>query len=106
VSRSGITITAGLLTGLTREASARFAFLMATPVIAGAGLWEIRKLVSGETGVDVPIGPLVVGMIAALVSGIVAIGFLLRYLRTRSLLIFVIYRLIVAAIVVIAFLNP
>jgi undecaprenyl-diphosphatase len=106
VSRSGITISAGLFAGLTREAAARFAFLMATPIIAGAGLWELRTIVSGGEGYEVPIAPLLVGMTAALVSGLVAIGFLLRYLRTRSLGVFVVYRLVLAAIVVVAFLNP
>jgi len=106
VSRSGITISAGLFAGLTREAAARFGFLMATPITAGAGLWEVRVLVSGDAGVDVPIAPLIVGMVAALVSGLIAIGFLLRYLRTRSLAIFVAYRLVLAVIVVVAFLNP
>jgi undecaprenyl-diphosphatase len=106
VSRSGITISAGLFAGLTREAAARFAFLMATPITLGAALWEIRKLVSGDSGLIVPILPLVVGMVAALIAGFIAIGFLLRYLRTRSLAVFVVYRLVLAAIVVIAFLNP
>jgi len=106
VSRSGITISAGLFAGLTREAAARFGFLMATPITAGAGLWEVRALMSGDTGLDVPLAPLIVGMVAALVAGLIAIGFLLRYLRTRSLSIFVAYRLGLAAIVVVAFLNP
>src|SRR5206468_5695180 len=73
ISRAGISISAGLFLGLNREAAARFSFLMATPVIAGAGLWELRKLVTGEAGVDVPIVPLIVGMIAALLAGIAAI---------------------------------
>jgi len=48
ISRSGISIAAGLFEGLSREAAARFSFLMATPVVAGAGLWEARKLLTGE----------------------------------------------------------
>ena len=54
---------------------------------------------------DVSIGPLVVGMLAAFVTGIIAIGFLLRYLRTRSLTIFVVYRLVLAAVVVVLLLD-
>ena len=50
ISRSGISISAGLFAGLDREAAARFAFLMATPITAGAGLWEFRKIVTGEAG--------------------------------------------------------
>src|SRR4051794_39988109 len=56
ISRAGISISAGLFAGLTREAAARFSFLMATPIIAGAGAWEVIKLVRGEAGVEVSLG--------------------------------------------------
>jgi undecaprenyl-diphosphatase len=105
ISRSGISISAARFAGLDREAAARFSFLMATPITAGAVLFEVRKLVTGEAGVTVSLGPLVVGMLAAFVSGMIAIGFLLRYLRTRSLNVFVAYRLVLAAVVVIAWLR-
>jgi undecaprenyl-diphosphatase len=105
ISRSGISISASRIAGLDREAAARFSFLMATPITAGAAIFEVRKLVAGETGLDVSIAPLVVGMVAAFVSGIIAIGFLLRYLRTRSLTVFVVYRLVLAAIVVVVWLR-
>jgi len=104
ISRSGISISAGLGLGLTREAAARFSFLMATPVIAGAGLWEVKKLMTGEAGVPVEVGPLVAGFAAAVVSGFVAIAWLLRYLRSHPMTIFVAYRLVVAAIVIVYFL--
>jgi undecaprenyl-diphosphatase len=105
VSRSGISISAARFAGLNREAAARFSFLMATPVTAGAALFEFRKLLTGEAGVDVAAGPLIVGMVAAFVSGMLAIGILLRYLRTRSLNVFVAYRFVLAAIVVVAWLR-
>jgi undecaprenyl-diphosphatase len=105
ISRAGISISAGLFLGLTREAAARFSFLMATPVIAGAGLWELRKLATGEAGVDVPLLPLVAGMLGALVAGITAISVLLRYLRTHPTTVFVVYRLVLAAVVVVAWLG-
>ena len=105
ISRSGISISAARFAGLDREAAARFSFLMATPITAGAALFEVRKLATGEAGVTVSLGPLVVGMIAAFVSGILAIGFLLRYLRTRSLNVFVVYRLVLAAVVIVAWLR-
>jgi undecaprenyl-diphosphatase len=105
ISRSGISISAARLAGLDREAAARFSFLMATPITAGAAIFEIRKLATGEAGVTVSLGPLVVGLIAAFVSGMFAIGLMLRYLRTRSLTIFVIYRIVLAVIVVIAWLR-
>src|SRR5204863_2886441 len=74
VSRSGISISAGLFAGLDRESAARFAFLMATPITAGAGVWELRKVLTGEAGVDLPIVPLLAGMVAALIAGLLAIA--------------------------------
>ena len=63
------------------------------------------KLATGESGVQVELGPLLVGMIAAFVSGVLAIRFMLGYLQTRSLTIFVVYRLVVAAVVIVAWLR-
>lgn len=99
ISRSGISISAGRLAGLDRPAAARFAFLMATPITVGAIIFEARKLLTGESGVQPEAMPLLVGMLASLVAGFSAIHFMLRYLRTRSLRIFVWYRFILAAIV-------
>jgi undecaprenyl-diphosphatase len=104
ISRSGISIAAGRLAGLDREAAARFSFLMATPITAGAGVFEARRLLAGESGVDVSFAPLIVGMVAAAISGLVAIHFLLRYVRTRSLDVFVWYRVALAAVVVVVWL--
>jgi len=104
ISRSGISISAGRLAGLDREAAARFAFLMATPITAGAGIFELRKLLTGEAGVQVELAPLLVGTVAALLSGLAAIHFMLRYLRTRSLDVFVLYRFVLAAIVLVVWL--
>lgn len=105
VSRSGISLSAGLFAGLTREAAARFAFLMATPITAGAGIWEARKILAGEAGVDLPIAPLLAGMAASLVAGLLAIAFVMRYLRTNGVGLFVAYRLVLAAVVVVAWLG-
>jgi undecaprenyl-diphosphatase len=105
ISRSGISISAGLFAGLTREAAARFSFLMATPVIAGAGLWELRKVVAGESPVALSVIPLVAGMAAALVAGIVAIELTLRYLRTHGTTAFVVYRIALSLAIVILWLN-
>jgi undecaprenyl-diphosphatase len=101
ISRSGISISAGRFAGLDREAAARFAFLMATPITAGAIVFEALKLVSGEAGVAVEFAPLVVGLVASLVAGLLAIRFMLDYLRTRSLDIFVWYRFALAAVVIV-----
>ena len=105
ISRAGITISAGLFSGLTREAAARFSFLMATPIIAGAGLFEARNLLAGNDGVPIQVGPLAVGMIAALVAGLAAIHLMLRYVRTRSYAIFVAERVALAALVLVVFLS-
>lgn len=106
VSRSGISISAGLFVGLSRRDAARFSFLMATPIIAGAGAWETLKVIRGDGAVAMEIAPLVVGMVAAVLSGLVAIHVLLRWLAGHPLDVFVVYRILVAAVVVIWFLAP
>jgi undecaprenyl-diphosphatase len=105
VSRSGISISAGMLAGLRREAAARFAFLMATPITALAGGWELRKLLAGEAGVVVPAAPLVAGMVAAWASGMLAIAVLLRFLRSNPTTVFVIYRVLFAGLIVVWWLG-
>jgi len=97
ISRSGVTIAAGLVVGLQREAAARFSFLMGIPIIAGAGLWKLRVIVSGETSAFEPM-VLAAGMAASALAGLAAIAFLLRFLRTRSTGIFIVYRLLFAAV--------
>jgi undecaprenyl-diphosphatase len=92
ISRSGITISAGLFLGLERASAARFAFLMGTPVIAGAGLWKVRQLVGGGAGAFEP-AVLIAGVVASAVSGLIAIWFLLRYLQNHNTDIFVVYRI-------------
>jgi undecaprenyl-diphosphatase len=101
VSRSGVTITAGRFLGLTREAAARFSFLLLVPIVLGA------VLLKGWTDVvagDLPpgwVGPFLVGTIAAAVSGLAAIWGLLGYVRRHDYSVFVAYRLIAAAVVLI-----
>lgn len=95
VSRSGATITAGLFAGLSREAAARFSFLLSGPIIFGAGLVALKDLVIINTA-------LIAGFIAAAVSGIIAIKFLLKYLTSHNLNIFVWYRVILAGIILIS----
>ena len=102
ISRSGVSISAGLALGLTREAATRFSFLMAAPVIAGAGLFELRKLVAGEVAADVNGAAIAIGFVAALLSGLAAIHVLLGYVKNHPLTIFVAYRLALAGLVVIA----
>jgi undecaprenyl-diphosphatase len=104
ISRSGISISAGRLAGLDRASAARFSFLMATPVTAGAVLFEGRRLLTGEAGVTISVGPLLVGLVASFVSGLIAIRVLMAYVRTRSLTVFVVYRFALAAVVVVVWL--
>jgi len=104
VSRSGISISAALFAGLDRSAAVRFSFLMATPVTAGAFLFEGVKLVRGEVG-GVEVAPLVIGVVAAFVAGMLAIAVLLRYVRARSFNVFVAYRVALAAVVLAVFLG-
>jgi undecaprenyl-diphosphatase len=101
-SRAGITISAGLFAGMTREAAARFSFLLATPAIAGAGLVKLPDLVSNSS--DTGTLPLVVGTLSAAAVGFVAIWFLLRFLQTNSLRVFVVYRLTLGLTVLLALL--
>jgi undecaprenyl-diphosphatase len=90
-SRSGITITAGRWLGLDRDAAARFSFLLLIPAVAGATAY--KALETGKEGLPPGVaGPMVVGTIAAAVSGYLAISFLLRLLRTTSYRPFVLYR--------------
>jgi undecaprenyl-diphosphatase len=105
ISRSGISISAGLFAGLERESAARFSFLMATPVTAAAGLYEATKLIRGDSGVTVAVGPMLLGMAAALIAGLIAIAVLLRFLRTHRTDVFVAYRILLALVVVFAWLG-
>ena len=105
ISRSGISISAARMVGMDRESAARFAFLMATPITAGAGVFEIRKLVAGEGGVAVELVPLVIGLVAAMISGLAAIHFMLSFLRRQSLDVFVWYRFALAAVVLVFWLR-
>ncbi|MBI3927308.1 MAG: undecaprenyl-diphosphatase UppP [Armatimonadetes bacterium] len=93
VSRSGATMTAGLLLGLTREEAARFSFLLSLPAIAGAALLKATRLASDPAGTSLWV-PTLLGMLAAAVSGFLCIHYLLGFLRTGSFLPFVIYRVV------------
>ena len=87
ISRSGATIGAGMTLGLKREESARFSFLLALPIILGAGLLQARDLVASPN-VSAQILPLALGFLAAFATGYVCIRFLLAYLRRHTMLPF------------------
>jgi undecaprenyl-diphosphatase len=104
ISRSGISISAGLFAGLRREEAARFSFLMATPITAAAAAYELLTVIRGG-GVPIQAAPLAVGLVASFVFGVLAIAVLLRFLRTQSTDIFVAYRVILAAVILILWLG-
>jgi len=95
-SRSGVTISAGLFQGVSRGTAARFSFLLSIPAILGAGILKLDDL-SGAT--ETP-AELVAGTVAAAVSGFLAVSFLLRLLRTRTLWPFIWYRVIAGSLFV------
>jgi undecaprenyl-diphosphatase len=96
-SRSGVTISAGLFEGVSREAAARFSFLLSIPAILGAGALKLGDL---SQATESP-SQLAVGFVAAAVSGFFAVSFLIRLLRTRTLWPFIWYRLIAGGLFVV-----
>lgn len=92
-SRSGITITAGLWLGLKREDAARFSFLLATPISLGAGLYKALSLVK-EPVKSISNLDLILGIVVTFAVGLLVIKWLLDYLKSHSMLIFVLYRII------------
>ncbi len=96
ISRSGSTISAGLARGLERDTAARYSFLLSVPIIFGAGLLKLKDLLeTGVTGHEVSI--LVLGFAAAAISGYLAIGFLMGFVRRHSLYVFAAYCALVGA---------
>ena len=96
ISRFGITMSAGLARGLSHSAASDFAFLIATPVIFGAGLLKLPKLFDPE--ISHIIGPVIVGAIVSAICTYISIAFLVKWFRTHTLYPFAIYCLIVGAL--------
>lgn len=97
VSRSGITMSAGRAVGVDREGIAKFTFLLSTPIILGDALFHAKDL----PGVQIPAAPFLAAVLTAAVVGILAIRFLLQYLKTRSLMVFSLYRFILGGFVIV-----
>ena len=100
VSRSGSTITAGLFRNMTREAAVRFSFLLSTPIIAGAALLKAHEL--RKEGL--PPGmhtPFLVGILVSAVVGYITIAWLIRYLQSNTLRVFIIYRIVAGVVVIV-----
>ena len=108
VSRSGSTIIAGLWRGMTRETAARFSFLLSTPIIAGAALKELPKLIHAHRAgtLDMSVSTLLIAIAVSGLVGYAVIAFFLRYLQTRTLKVFVVYRVVVGILILLlAFLH-
>jgi len=97
VSRSGITITTALARRLDRKASARFSFLLSTPIIAGASLLKVPELF--QNGVDINV---IAGLVASALFGFLSIKYLLKYVSTHTYNLFVYYRFVFGTLVIIA----
>lgn len=97
-SRSGITITTGLFRGLTREAAARFSFLLSAPIVGGAGLKKLLDLHQ----MGIPQGeriPMLLGFLSSLLVGYLTIRFLMKFLQRNTLLVFIYYRIVLGFII-------
>jgi undecaprenyl-diphosphatase len=98
VSRSGATMTSGLLLGFTREDAAKFSFLMSIPIIFGAGLLKLKDFSVGVSHAE-----LLVGFVSAAVFGFLSIKYLMQYLRTASFKLFVWYRIAFAVLILVVY---
>ncbi len=103
ISRSGATMAMGLLRGVEREAAARYSFLLATPIIFGAGLLQLVELFRAGAG-GAQLAPLIVGFLAAAISGYLCIKFLLAYLQRGRLYVFAAYCWLAGSVSLIIFL--
>jgi undecaprenyl-diphosphatase len=101
VSRSGATITAGLLLGLDRVSAARFSFLLSIPAVVLSGLYEFKDVVNGSAEGAAGLGATAVATVLAFISGYLSIALLLRYLTTHSTAIFVAYRVVLGTAVLV-----
>ena len=99
VSRSGGTITAGLLMGYTREAAARYSFLLAIPAVLGSGFYQLYKALK-EPSVT-PMGMTLVATVIAFVVALVVIGVFMRYISRHSFLPFVVYRVLLGVVIMV-----
>lgn len=104
ISRSGSTITGGLFLGLDRKTATKFSFLLSTPIIAGAALFKFKDMVK-EGGLGGNSIVFLVGLLAAAISGWLAIRFMLRYVQSNKFTIFVFYRFVIGAFILLVLLT-
>lgn len=99
VSRSGATITAGLFSGLTREAAARFSFLLSVPAVVLSGLYQLRVFFGDGDERGTGVLALTVATVLAFIVGYLSIAYLMRFLQNHSTLVFVVYRVVLGIVV-------
>lgn len=99
VSRSGATISAGLFTKLNREEAARFSFIVGLPAVGGAGLIAIKDLISDIGLSNIDWSTMSIGFLVSFISGYLAIDFMIKFLKTQSLSLFIIYRIALMLVV-------
>jgi undecaprenyl-diphosphatase len=104
VSRSGITITAGLMLGFTRESAARFSFLLSLPIVAGAALLKTVHLATHGIPADEGL-PMLVGILVSAVTGYISVAFLLKFVQKHSISPFVWYRVIAGGVIISAIMS-
>jgi undecaprenyl-diphosphatase len=102
VSRSGVTITAGLFRGLKRDTAAKFSFYLSTPIIAGAVAKKMIDILKEHSGIE-QLTPFVAGIVTSGIVGYLSIAFLMRYLQTHNTFLFVYYRIALGIVVLLAF---
>jgi undecaprenyl-diphosphatase len=102
-SRSGSTIMAGLFAGETRETAARFSFLLSMPAVAASGLLELKEAMHKLP--DASFLPLLIATVVSGIIGYASIWFLLRFLRTHSTAVFIVYRFIVGGLILTALIT-
>jgi len=96
MSRSGMSIAGGYFLGLSKEMAVRFSFLLSVPIIVGSGLIKLHDIVQNPSLVNGQISILLVGALSAFIFGWIAIDFLLKFLKTNSFKVFIVYRILLA----------
>jgi undecaprenyl-diphosphatase len=102
VSRSGATISGGLISGLSQEEATRFSFLLSIPILFGAGLKKVFEVRSELFSANF-ISPIILGSLVAFISGLFSISFLMKYLKTHNLNVFIWYRVVLAIVLFLVF---
>jgi len=102
VSRSGSTISAGLFRGLNRQDSARFAFILSGPIIAGAGIKKFADVLTSQSLTSQDVNFFLIGIASSFIFGYLTIKYFLKYLSNKNLTPFILYRVLIGAVLIVA----